>query len=164
MTVTSFEVPYISHNQYYKRKLNPLKSFPFQPDLIPQPLISDLFFTERVNDGSYLRHVQVSFFCLPVYIEEKLIPITKSDGEGNLTTEETTIKIRYVEFSNEQRTVAYELNGNWTRFIDEDLYDGDVDKIPNSLQQLYIASDLTTPFYLKEEEDRIYQLKINQNQ
>lgn len=161
MNTTSFEVPYISHRQYYKRLLKPLKSFPFPSHLIHQPLISDFFFTERANEASYLRHVQVSFFCLPVYVEQKIIPITKVDDNECLITEDVSITIRYVEFSNQIRSVAYEINGVWTHFIDEDLYTGDAEELPNALKQLYIASDIATPFYLEEEEQRILGLKIN---
>ncbi len=160
MNELNFEVPYIAHRQYYKRILKPLKSFPFPPHLIHEPLVSDLFFTERVNDGSYLRHIQVSFFCLPVYVEQVEISIPVNDEFGNLENQSFTVDVRYVEFSNQIRAVAYKHKDVWTHFLDEDLYEGHIDHLPNSLKQLYISSDLMSPYYLRDEEERIRNLKL----
>jgi hypothetical protein len=160
MNELNFEVPYIAHQQYYKRILKPIKSFPFPPDLIHEPLISDLFFTERVDGASYLRHVQVSFFCLPVYIEEIEISVPINDEFGNLKNQNFIVEVRYVEFSNQIRSVGYKHRDIWTHFIDEDLYEGRIDHIPNSLKQLYISSGLMTPSYLKDEEERMRNIKI----
>lgn len=120
----------------------PRKSFPFPPNLIPEPIYSIKFFIENIEQMYFLRHTQLQHFCIP--IEIKIV---------NISQEEVIIYVVY--FHDIARTVGYQFKDRRELFLNFHHSEKKLNELSDELRYIYSIGNNQRPSFLDTHESDV---------